>query len=94
MVMAVPRFLMFFCVNSVLLNSEVCGIDEVSVVDEDYVWVDFAVCIVKSESFVMPVIDVLDNCDFVSVQVSFEFYQINLKQRVFSRLWKGFPDGD
>ena len=52
-------------------NSEGCVVDEADVVDEDYVWVNLAVCIVESESFLKPVIDVvLDDINFVFVYVS------------------------
>ena len=58
----------FFSVNCILLSSEGC------VIGEDYVSINMAVCIVESESFVVPVIDaVLDDCDFVSVHVSVEY---------------------
>ena len=61
-----------FCVDCIFLYSEGCVVFKASVVDEDYVWVNIAVCIVESEFFVLPVIDVvLYGCDFVCVKVHF-----------------------
>ena len=55
-----------------LLNFEGCVVCEAGVVDEDYVWVNMAECIVKSEFFIVPVINVvLDDCDFVYVIVDY-----------------------
>ena len=60
-----------FCVDCVLLYFEGCVIEEASVVEEDYVRVNMAVCVVESEIFVLPVIDVvLDDFDFVYVKLS------------------------
>ena len=63
-----------------MLNSEGCLVGESGMADEDYFLFNLAVRIVESESFVMPVIDVvLDNNDFVSVHVSVVCSQINLR---------------
>ena len=55
-----------------LLNSEECVVCGAGVVDEDYIWINMAVCIVKSEFFVVPVINVvLDDCAFFHVIVEY-----------------------